>query len=239
MSNRIVSGSAGVPPAVSGASRPRFGEVTIRDRGRIPHWEKDAATYFVTFRLVDSLPKTVLGQIERERRDVVATAKQLGRDLTSDERNKLQRLSTGRIEQYLDNSAGACHLKNPAISEMVAQTLRHFDDKRYRLFAWCVMPNHVHVVFRLFPGQQLAEVVHSWKSFSAKQANKILGASGASWQREYFDHMIRDQSQFERAILYVADNPTKAGLRNWKWVWVGGRDAHPTAGGTPALPKTG
>jgi len=185
--------SAGVPPAVpsvssgqaAGATRPRFGEVTIRNRGRLPHWEKDGATYFITFRLVDSLPKSVLDRIESERRAVVTTANQLHRALSADENRKIQRLSTPVIEQFLDNGAGACHLRNPAIAEVMASTLCHFDQRRYRLFAWCIMPNHVHVVVRLFLGETLAAVVHSWKSFSAKQANRILGAHGAFWQREY------------------------------------------------------
>jgi hypothetical protein len=184
--------SAGVPPAVSGASRPRFGDVTIHDRGHIPHWEKDSAIYFITFRLADSLPKSVLQQIESERKSIVQTAKQHGRSLTPDEVKKIRRLSTKLIEQYLDHGAGSCPLRTPSIAEIVAKALRHFDGKRYRLFAWCVMPNHVHVVARLFPGQTLTSVVHSWKSFSAKEANKLLHCSGSFWQREYYDHLIRD-----------------------------------------------
>jgi menaquinone-specific isochorismate synthase len=231
--------SAGVPPAVSGASRPRFGEVTIRDRGRLPHWEKDGAVYFITFRLADSLPKSVLDQIECERRVIVTTANQLHRDLSPDERRKIQRLSTPIIEKFLDNGAGACHLRNPIIAEELANTLRHFDLKRYRLFAWCIMPNHVHVVARLFPGEKLAAVVYSWKSFSAKHANRVRGAHGAFWQREYYDHLIRGEEEFGRAVRYVAENPAKANLRHWKWVWVRGRDARATAaedgGATPAL----
>jgi REP element-mobilizing transposase RayT len=223
--------SAGVPPAVSGASRPRFGEVTIRDRGRLPHWEKEGAIYFITFRLADSLPKSVLDRIESERQAIVTTANQLHRALSADERRKIQTLSTPVIEQFLDNGAGSCHLKNPLIAELLANTLCHFDEKRYRLFAWCIMPNHVHVVVRLLPGQNLAAVVHSWKSFSAKHANEILGTRGAFWQREYYDHLIRGEEEFERAVRYVAENPAKANLKHWKWVWVRGRDARATAAG--------
>jgi hypothetical protein len=174
--------SAGVPPAVAGASGPRFGEVSIRDRGRLPHWEKRGATYFITFRLADSLPKSVLNRIESERQAIVKTANQLHRALSADERKKIQLLSTPIIEQFLDNGAGACHLRNPVIADDLANTLRHFDQRRYRLFAWCIMPNHVHVVVRLLPRENLSAVVHSWKSLSAKQANRILGAHGAFWQ---------------------------------------------------------
>ena len=231
--------SAGVPPAVSGASRPRFGEVKIHDRGHLPHWEKEGATYFVTFRLHDSLPKSVLERIESERESLAKTTKQLHRELSPDERSKIAQLSTKVIEQHLDSGAGACHLKNPVVGDMVANALRHFDDQRYRLFAWCFMSNHVHVVLRVFPGHTLPEVVQSWKSFSAKRANQLLNLSGSFWQREYYDHLLRDEREFERAVRYVMENPEKAALRDWRWVWAGGRDAHPTAGGTPALPEPG
>ncbi len=233
--------SAGVPPAVAGASRPRFGEVTIRDRGRLPHWEKESATYFITFRLADSLPKSVLDQIESEREAIVKTANQLHRDLSPDERRNVQRLSSPIIEKYLDSGAGACLLRNPAIAEDVATTLRHFDDQRYRLFAWCVMPNHVHVVVRLLPGQELAGMIHSWKSFSAKRANRFLGRRGSFWQREYYDHLIRNEGELERSIRYVAENPAKANLTDWRWVWVCGQDARTTAagdGGATKLPAS-
>ena len=223
--------SAGVPPAVAGASRPRFGEVKIRDRGRLPHWEKDNATYFITFRLADSLPKSVLERIESERQAIVKTASGLRRHLSADERTRIARLSIPVIERFLDSGAGACDLQNSASAEKVANALLYFDEKRYRLFAWCVMPNHVHVVARLFPGQTLATVVHSWKSFSAKQANRILGKHGVFWQREYYDHLIRDEEEFERAIHYVSENPAKANLKDWKWVWVCERDARTTAAG--------
>ena len=230
--------SAGVPPAVEGASRPRFGEVKIRDRGRLPHWEKEGAIYFITFRLADSLPKSVLNSIESERQAIVTTANQLHRALSADERRKLQRLSTPIIEQFLDNGAGACHLRNPMIADELANTLRHFDLRRYRLFAWCIMPNHVHIVVRPLPGEKLAAVVHSWKSFSAKQANRILGMRGTFWQREYYDHLIRDEGEFVRAVRYVAENPGKANLKDWKWVWVRGRDARATAAEDGGATKT-
>ena len=221
--------SAGVPPArLVASSRP--GEITIRDRGRLPHWEMENAIYFVTFRLADSLPKSVLERIATERESILRTSSQLKRDLSPDERRKLQQLSTKAIEQYLDAGAGSCHLRNPDIATLVADTLRHFDKERYCLFAWCIMPNHVHVLARIFRRYTLASVLHSWKSFSAKGANQILSARGAFWQKEYYDHLIRDECEFERAIQYVVDNPVKAGLCDWKWVWVARRDTATVAG---------
>jgi REP element-mobilizing transposase RayT len=204
----------------------------------LPHWEKNGGTYFITFRLVDSLPTSVLDRIECERRAIVTTAHQLNSALSADERSKVEQLSAPVFEQFLDNGAGACHLRNPVIAEAMANTLRYFDQRRYRLFAWCVMPNHVHVVARLFPSENLAAVIQSWKSFSAKQANRILGRRGAFWQREYYDHLIRGEEEFERAVRYVAENPDKANLKHWRWVWVRGRDARATAAEDGGATKT-
>ena len=99
------------------------------------------------------------------------------------------------------------------------------------------MPNHVHVVARQFPGYRLAELLHTWKSFTAKQIGKLLTIQGSFWQREYYDHLLRSEAEFEHALRYVAANPMRAGLKDWPWVWVRGRDALATAGGTPALPS--
>jgi len=227
--------SAGVPPALKAQSR--MDEVRVRNRGHLPHWEAEAGTYFITFRLGDSLPQSVLKQISSEHESIVRTARQLKRNLSPDEREKIQRLSSKITEHYLDQGAGACHLGNSAVAALAVEALQFFNQKRYCLFAWAIMPNHVHVVARIFADYSLASVVHSWKSFTAKKANDLLGSQGAFWQREYYDHLIRNEIEFQRAIQYVADNPAKAGLKNWPWVWVWGQDGPIVAGGTPALQK--
>ncbi len=152
----------------------------------------------------------------------------------------MKRLGTVRMLQYLDTGCGACPLRTPALAAKVVETLIFFDEMRYRLHAWCIMPNHVHVVAQVFPAYQLPEILHSWKSFTAKAANRILGTTGSFWQKEYYDHLIRDEAQFHRAVNYVIQNPEKAGLRNWAWVWMRGQDARVTAGedagATPKIP---
>jgi REP element-mobilizing transposase RayT len=76
-------------------------------------------------------------------------------------------------------------LRRPEIANVAVVALHHFDDERYRLFARCVMPNHVHVVLRVLPGNKLADVVHPWKPFTAKQANELIERRAIFWQREY------------------------------------------------------
>ena len=120
-------------------------------------------------------------------------------------------------------------MNDDRVAALVANALLHFDGLRYSLAAWCVMPNHVHVVVQPFastthtggthvPRSELPDILHSWKSFTSKEANRLLQRSGDFWQPEYFDHLIRDESDFRHAVRYVLDNPIKAGLGNWKWV---------------------
>jgi menaquinone-specific isochorismate synthase len=200
--------------------QPRFGEVTIRDRGRLPHWEAEGGTYFVTFRLRDSLPQSALGSIRFERKDILLTAERQGRQPSATELKRLKELFSERVEAYLDSGSGACHLAKPQIADMVAGALQFFDGRRYRQFAWSVMPNHVHAVFRAMPNWPLEKIMHSWKSFTGKEANKLLKQVGDFWEEEYFDHLIRDEEEFYRYIEYVASNAKRAGLEGWKWVWV-------------------
>ena len=203
---------------IDGASPPRFGEVKIRNRGRLPHWEKETGVYFVTFRLADSLPRVVVEKIV-ERQRVLQSAKRLGLKLSPAQEVVVAEYSQSRVEELADRGAGACYLRNARVAELVADTLKCWDGKRYRVIAWCVMPNHVHVVFRLLPGQALAGILKGWKTYTAKEANRILGRSGVFWQREYYDRLIRDGEELERAVRYVVGNPEKAGLTDWPWVW--------------------
>ena len=214
---------------IQGAVQPRYGEVHIRNRGRLPHWEKEGGLYFLTFHLADSLPHAVLTKIA-EYHNILATAKQNNANLLPEQKALLSEYSRARIEEYFDRSAGSCPFQDMRISGAMAAALRFREGKHYRLLAWCIMPNHVHVVVRLFPGQELAKVVKAWKNFSAKAANQTLGRKGQFWQREYYDRLIRNGDELNRAIKYVIENPAKAGLKNWTWVWSADGDVRTTAG---------
>jgi len=204
--------------AVDGATPPRFGEVKIRNRGRLPHWEKEAGVYFVTFRLADSLPRDVLEKIV-ERQRVLLSARRMALNLSPEQETLVAEYSPKKVEEYVDAGKGACHLRDPRIAGLVVETLRFWEGKKYRLLAWCVMPNHVHVVFRIAPGCRLAPILQRWKTYTAKTANRVLRRTGVFWQREYYDRLIRDGEELVRAVRYVVGNPEKAGLKEWPWVW--------------------
>jgi len=192
--------------------------VTVRQGAYLPHGTLRGATYAVCFRLADSLPQEVA---EAWRRECTAMREEAGANPTVEKQERMRELFAERIEQYLDHARGACWLRRPEIAEMVGNTLRHFDEQRYQLIAWCLMPNHVHVVVRPLGNHTLSGILKSWKGFSGKEANRLLHRQGAFWQPEYHDHLVRDARDLEHAVRYLMENPVKAWLSDWPWVWVG------------------
>ena len=107
---------------------------------------------------------------------------------------------------------GSCVLRDPKVAEIVQKALLHFEGDRYRLSAWCIMPNHVHVVLTPLGEHGLSDILHSWKSFTSNKINKVIGRKGALWERESFDHLVRTTAHFEKFIAYTEKNPVEAGL---------------------------
>jgi REP element-mobilizing transposase RayT len=186
------------------APRPHKGWTS---RGYLPHFDASTLIQAITFRLADSLPKTIY-------QDLATT--------TSSETDFRR-----RIEAMIDGGRGSCALRNSEIAAIVQEALWHLDGERYRLMAWIIMPNHVHVMIEQIEGHPLADFVHAWKSFTAKEANKRLRRTGTFWAPDYFDRFIRDQAHFNATVHYIHDNPVKAGLiaraEDWRWssAWVG------------------
>jgi REP element-mobilizing transposase RayT len=165
-------------------------------RGYLPHFDESELVQMITFRLADSLPADVLSALQE-----VATSQTDGKAVR-----------WHRLDSLLDTHYGACHLRDPRIARLVEDAFFYFDGIRYHLLAWVIMPNHLHVLIGIKPGFPLAGVLHSWKSFTAKRANRILGRTGPFWQAEFFDRYIRDEKHLEEAIHYIHNNPVKAGL---------------------------
>jgi REP element-mobilizing transposase RayT len=193
--------SAGGPPAIAG-QRPAL---PVHSCGYLPHVE-GAEYQVITYRLADSLP-----------RDVVKC-------FANEIHKKQQRRE--QIENYVDAGYGKCWLARHDIAQLVITNWQYFNGERYDLIAYVVMPNHVHVLIRVYDGVRLSDIVHSWKSFTAKAIVNSLKDAGESpalpiWQPEYWDRYIRDQAHFENAVDYIHQNPVKAGLVSFaeKWPW--------------------
>ena len=208
----------GVPPVVFERGRDGHATLRIRRGAYLPHWTCEGGIYFVTYRLADSLPHTVLSMWRMEREALRRVAQERGRPLNSAEEKRLRDLFSETVEKHLDAGTGQCWMKQSDIADLVENALRHFDGVRYSLLAWCVMPNHVHVVVKPTNGHELDKILHSWKSFTSHQAVKLLKIFESFWQPEYYDHLIRDDDDLWHAIEYTVNNPLAAGLRDWRWV---------------------
>lgn len=165
-------------------------------RGYLPHFDGGEVTQFITFRLSDSLPVSVLNQYQRQLEQELITEIEFHK----------------KIDRYLDNGGGAKYLQNTSIAEIVEENLLRFDGERYKLLHWVIMANHVHILLSPNKGVSLESIMHSMKSFTANRANKMLGRTGKFWSPEYFDRYIRDNRHFENTVAYIHNNPVKAGL---------------------------
>ncbi len=196
----------------------------VHTRGYLPHVKREGAEYFVTIRLADSLPKEVLLRFEAERGERMRRllkAKSESRKITDSEES-LNRDFRRQVERYLDQGAGACHLRRPEIADLIVGALKHFHEARYILREWVVMPNHVHALFWPMPDHVVGEIVKSWKQFTSLRAKRMLGLpEGRFWQPEPYDHWVRDDEERARISRYIRNNPVTAKLcRNpadWRW----------------------
>ncbi|MCC5805407.1 MAG: transposase [Opitutales bacterium] len=178
-------------------------------RRRLPHWQQSDATYFVTFRLGDSIPQEKLALWKAEREQWLGTHPEPWDETTVAE---YSRLFPGRRQQWLDNGYGSRLLRKAETADIVRSALKYFDGERYRLDAFVLMPNHVHVLVKLLGEHGLSSILHSWKSYTAKQINRANGTSGSVWQDESYDHIVRSAAQLNFFRTYIRENPAKAGL---------------------------
>ena len=176
----------------------------------LPHWRQPGATYFVTFRLADSVPAEKLRQWETEMKTWLEKNPE---PHTLGQREEYNQTFTERFHAWLDAGSGSCLLAQPAAAAVVETALRHFDGERYALGNFVVMPNHVHVIVKPLGEHTLADITHSWKSFTAHQINEALACEGRLWQSESFDHLVRSAAHLEKFSAYIRANPEKAGLR--------------------------
>ena len=205
---QVVERGSGVSPVLPDPKLSTHIPIS-KSRRNLPHWQQDDSYYFLTWCLADSLPAAKLKELLEKK----SQWQQANPEPLDAEREKeFHALFSGKIEEWLDAGEGSCILKDSALRRIVDDALHHFDGERYALIASAVMPNHVHVVIRLFTGENLSDVLHSWKSFTAKQINRATGNTGTVWQDESFDRIVRSSAHLETLISYVEENPLKAKL---------------------------
>ena len=191
-----------------------FAEIA-KSKNRLPHWRQDRAAYFVTYRLHDSIPVTLLDAWRAERELWI---KENPRPWSLRTEAEYHKRFSSTIDRHLDNGHGSCLLKEKAIAEIVAGAFHHYDRHNCLLHAWVIMPNHVHVL--LSPGENISlnRIVAGWKRFTATRINALTGMSGAFWQKDYFDRLIRDWDHFMNVARYIRKNPEKANLQEGEFM---------------------
>jgi len=206
-------------------------EYQLFHRRHLPHFQPPGATLFVTFRLAGSLPAEMLAELAQEAERIEHVLRKIADPAVRVcQADRAQRYLFGKWDRALQAStASPFYLQDPRIAAIVAESLHYRDKQVYDLHAFCVMPNHVHVVCtpRLGPDgtyYALSAIMHSLKRYTARQANQLLGRQGAFWHHESYDHVVRDEAEFRRIIEYVINNPVSAGLvshwEDWEWTYI-------------------
>ncbi len=158
----------------------------------LPHWHPADTPLFVTFNLHGAIPRNHFPP-----RDVASAAK-----------------AFVYMHRFLDAAQhGPAWMKRSEIATIVADAIRHGEEalRHYELQSWVVMSNHVHLL--ITPQMSVPKLMAGLKGFTAKEANKILNRTGEPfWQREYYDHWVRDKAQFDKIARYIEDNPVRAGV---------------------------
>ncbi len=178
---------------------------------KLPHWQQGEVAIFVTFRLTDSLPRELLDDWLRACDAFLAANPPPWDDIT--EACDHGQFSD-KLDEHLDAAHGSCALRDPHVAQIVADRLHHFDDLRYDLWSYVIMPNHVHVLFTLCDGETLPDKLQGWKGVSSRLIHKTgLSALYPFWQPDYFDRLIRSPEHFSTVKAYIRENPAKAGLK--------------------------
>jgi REP element-mobilizing transposase RayT len=214
-------------------------------RRDLPHIQPIGGTFFVTYRLKDTLPRAVAEQFKYEKQLRYRQLRETEDETLKQRLYKEQKRQFARYDNFLDRCVcGECWLQRPEIAAETANSLRFWAGKLYELIAYTVMPNHVHAVMDLsiqdidssldapslfdkgepVEYRQLYQVLKSVKNFTARKSNELLNRSGSFWQKESYDHLVRDGKELNRIIHYVLENPVKAGLvkrwENWPFTFV-------------------
>jgi len=183
-------------------------------RRRLPHWRQASVTYFITFRLGDSVPQPLLRQWRHERAIWLRLHPQ---PWGVKEQREYEARFIGRMQEWLDAGMGACHMRRPDVRAEVEGCLLQFDGNRYDIYAFVLMPNHVHGLIKPTTGCNLSIVLQGIKGVSANRCNKLLGHKSTFWMDESYDHIVRDAKELRAFRSYVAGNPAKAGLKSHEY----------------------
>ncbi|MBI5760263.1 MAG: transposase [Planctomycetales bacterium] len=203
------------PPGFRGLDPDKRVQIYTR---HLPHWRQEGATYFVTFRLADSLPQAKVIELQNWR---AFWEREHPEPRSEKDWKEYAREVFRRTEAWLDEGYGACHFREARWANDLRDRLHHFHGERYQLACWVIMPNHCHLVFRPFEGHELEDLLGAMKGVTAKHLNAAVERTGELWQQECYDRIIRDAEHLHRVIQYIGRNPAQAGVPPSAWFrWI-------------------
>ncbi len=170
----------------------------------LPHWHQANAMQYVTFRLCDSLPQTVLAQIDEFKFNFYRLhPKPWDDQTTKDYYNAIGPYQ----ERMLDSGMGSCLLRNPEARKYLSNALLYGDGTRYDLKAFVIMPNHVHLLMEDIIGEDVNNIIKSIQRFSATKINRLFGRKGVLWMDDDFDRVVRSLPHYHHCVNYIISNP--------------------------------
>lgn len=192
-------------------------------RRHLPHWRQEGSTYFVTFRLADSIPEQVIREWQEEDRIWLKANGIEGplsvpkwqaaySALPEKARADFERGAARRLHIGLDECHGSCLFRQAAAREVVSGALRHFQGERWWSGDFVVMPNHAHGLFQPTNGWELEDILGSVKGFVSTRLTKLSVKEGKLWQQENYDRLVRDRNELNGWRRYIRGNPEKARL---------------------------
>jgi len=210
-------------------------KVQIYHKNRMPHIRPIGATFFITMRLGDSLPQHIVREMkmefERKKAEIILDHPDDHKHLIY---NEQKRFFAKYDHQLDDKPYGECYLQQPEAAKAIIDELERLDGEYFDLQAYCIMPNHLHLLVDTsiqLHGKDVDEsnldehytqlniILKKFKGRSARYANQAIGRSGNFWQKDSYDHYVRDEKEWNNIANYILDNPVKAGLAKQQSDW--------------------
>ncbi|NQV19403.1 MAG: transposase [Armatimonadetes bacterium] len=199
-------------------------------RRNLPHYQPEKGIFFITTRLAFTLPEVILNELKEKKEMFEKALKNVNKKDMKEFIREFHKSYFVKFDEFLDKyNKSPMWLCKLEVAKIIEENLHHWNGKRYLLFAYCIMPNHVHIMLKpLKTGnnvyESLTKIMFGIKSYTANECNKVLRRSGQFWHHESYDHFVRDAEELGREIDYIAKNPVKAGLvsnwQDWRYSWI-------------------
>ena len=198
----------------------------------LPHMFDVDKPVFITYRLKFTIPESIMAELTQRKQEWLDTLA----NLQEIERSEHLKTKDIRYFAWFDDMIGQSRetpqfLHREDITSIIAKAFYYHDEKRYKLMAYCIMPNHVHVLIQPIAQDHgeifsVQHIIYTWKRFTANAINRLMGRKGSLWLKESYDRMVRDDNELHKVVSYILENPVKAKLvedwREWKGSYVCG-----------------